>query len=174
MKNLRNLGLLLLALIAFNATAQTDKGTTKKIVEAKNFIFLATNAIPMNNTEISSILNKMPGSSGGNINLTGGNYDLRITPDSLIGYLPYYGRAYSAPIDRDENGYRFTSTKFTYQNTKRKKGGWEIAMNVNDSKESIRMYLNISENGYASLIVSSNNRQSITFSGYMVAPKQGV
>ncbi len=162
----------MLAFIAISANAQTDKPTTKRIVEAKKFIFVASTALPMNSAEINSVLSRMPGAnSGGNIDLTGGNYDVRITPDSLISYLPYYGRAFSAPIDRNESGFKFTSTKFSFESTTRKKGGWQININPKDTKESVRMSLNISDNGYATLVVSSNNKQTITYNGYLKEPK---
>lgn len=168
MKTLKNLIFIFLALFAFSANAQTDKATTTKIVEEKNYTFVATSAMPLNNTDINNILSRMPGNTGGgNINLSGSSYDVRITPDSIIAYLPYYGRAYTAPLNRDDNGFKFTSKDFAYTSKKRKKGGWEVLMNTKDTKDSPRLTLTISENGYGSLIITSNNKQSITYNGYL-------
>lgn len=172
MKSLKKLGLLTLGLIAFNVSAQTDKSTTAKIVEEKKYVFVATNAMPMNSTEINNILSRMPGGSGGNINLIGSSYDVRITPDSIECYLPYYGRAFAAPMNNDDSGYKFKSKKFSYVATKRKKGGWEIKVNTKDVKDNVRMNLSISENGYATLNVFSNNKQSISYNGYLSEPKK--
>src|SRR5690554_2330192 len=36
--------------------------------------------------------------------------DVKVNPVTLKAYLPYYRRAYSAPKDPREGGYRFTST----------------------------------------------------------------
>ena len=161
--------------ISFGVNAQTDKATTQRIVANKNFTFVASSAMPMNSAEINNILSRMPGANGGgNINLSGSNYDVRISPDSLIADLPYYGRSFSAPIDRDNAGYKFTSTKFSYENSTRKKGGWMITINPKDTKDGIRMNFNIMVNGYASLTVSSNTKQSITYNGYLVEPKKAV
>ncbi len=172
MKRIKVIAALLLSLMAINVNAQTDKPTTKRIVEAKKFIFVASAALPMNSAEINTVLRSMPGAnSGGNIDLTGGNYDVRVTPDSLIAYLPYYGRSFSAPMDRNESGFKFTSTKFSYENTTRKRGGWQISINPKDTKESVRMSLNISDSGYATLVVNSNNKQTITYNGYLKEPK---
>ena len=164
----------LFAFISLNVNAQTDKATTKRIVEAKNFTFIASTAIPMNSTEINAILNRMPGANGGGtINLTGASYDINISPDSIIAYLPYYGRAFNASYgSRDDSGYKFTSTKFSYENVVRKKGGWQITINPQDTKENVRMNLTVAVNGYATLIVSSNNKQSITYNGYLAEPKK--
>ncbi len=173
MKLLKNIAFILLAFITLHVNAQTDKATTQRIVEAKNFIFVATSALPMNSTEINNVLSKMPGANGGgNISLTGSNYDVRITPDSVIAYLPYYGRSFSAPMDRDDVGFKFTSTKFTYENEKGKKGSWQITVNPKDTKEGVRMSLSISSSGYASLVVISNNKQSISYNGYLAEPKK--
>jgi hypothetical protein len=170
---MKNLIFMLLMLITLSVNAQTDKATTQRIVEAKNFIFIASSALPMNSTEINNILSKMPGANGGgNINLVSGNYDVRVTPDSLLVELPYYGRSFSAPIGRDYAGYKFTSTKFTYERSVPKKGGWQIALTPQDVKEGVRMYFTISTNGYASLTVSSNNKQSISYNGYLAEPKK--
>ena len=71
MKPLKTFGLLILALIAFNANAQTDKATTSRIVEEENFLFVATSAIPLNSNDINKIMSQMSGPpTGGTINLT--------------------------------------------------------------------------------------------------------
>ncbi|RZK40476.1 MAG: DUF4251 domain-containing protein [Pedobacter sp.] len=171
---MKRLFFLILATVSFNLSAQTDKATTKKIVAAKDFTFVATTALPMNSVEMNNIINRMPGAvGGGNINLMSNDYDLRITPDSVIAYLPYYGRAFnSAPMNPTEGGYKFTSTDFSFNNKEKKKGGWEITLNAKDTKDGVRMTLVIGTNGYATLIVNSNNKQSITYNGYLTEPKK--
>eukprot|EP01136_Pigoraptor_vietnamica_P036654 Opistho-1_new@103542 len=157
-----------LTLFIGTANAQTDKATTAKIVAEKNYVFVATMAIPLNSTDINNVLRQLPGNTGGgNINLNGNNYTVTITPDSIVSYLPYYGRSFSAPIGNDENGYKFKAKDFTYQLTKRKKGGWDVVIQSKDIKDNVRMNLNIGENGYATLNVISNNKQSITYNGYL-------
>ncbi|RZK60482.1 MAG: DUF4251 domain-containing protein [Pedobacter sp.] len=172
MKLIQKIGFIALSVIAFNASAQTDKATTSRIVEDKNYVFVATNAMPLNSTDINNILNKMPGgNNGGNISLNGGNYDVGVSSDSLVVYLPYYGRAYSVSMNNDDNGYRFKSKKFTYETKKRKKGGWDIVIATKDVRNNVRMTLNISENGYGTLSVISNDKQSISYNGYLSEPK---
>lgn len=166
---MKHILILLFALITFSVNGQTDKVTTQRIVEAKRFTFIASTANPMNSAEINNILSRMPGANGGgaSINLTGSNYDVRITKDSVIAYLPYYGRSFNAPLNQEDAGYKFTSTKFSIESTPRKKGGWQIIVSPKDTKENVRMYFTIATNGYASLNVSSNNKQSITYDGYL-------
>jgi hypothetical protein len=172
MKKIRISVFILMTMFSLSVNAQTDKATTKRIVEAKNFIFVATAALPMNSAEMNSILSRMPGANGGGtINLSGGNYDIRIKTDSLVAHLPYYGRSFNAPTNPNESGFKFTSTKFGYELEPLKKGGWQINIKPEDTKESVRMSFTISPNGYASLNISSNNKQSIAYNGYLAEPK---
>ncbi len=167
MNILKNTCFATLLLFAIKVNAQTDKATTTKIVEEKNYAFVATTAIPLNSTDINNILMKMPGGMGtAGINLTGSVYDVVITKDSVVAYLPFYGRAYSTSMNNDENGYKFTSKDFTYESVKKKKG-WSVVIKSKDVRDNVRMTLDISENGYASLSVLSNNRQSISYNGYI-------
>jgi hypothetical protein len=174
-KIIKNLSLMALVIFAFKANAQTDKTTTARIIAEKNFVFVATAAIPLNSTDINNVTSKMPGNmSTGTINLTGSSYDIKITADSLVAYLPFYGRSYRATFGNDEAGFKFNSKDFTYIEKKRKKGGWDIALNTKDVKNNVRMNLSISENGYGSLVVSSNDKQSITYNGYLSEAKKAL
>ena len=124
----------------------------KKNVDAKRYIFLANYVLPQR---------------GGGKQLTS-EYDLRVTPDSVISFLPYFGRAYfDVPYGGADGGIKFTSTKFTYQVKEKKKGGWEITIIPSDVKNLSRLLLYISPDGYASLSVNSTNRDFITFDGYL-------
>lgn len=161
------------AMLALEANAQTDKATTAKLVNQKNYVFVATTAIPQNASDISKVMGSMVGNTGGGvINLNGSNYDLVVTADSLIAYLPYYGRAYRTSTDVNENGHKFSSKSFTYTTKSRKKGGWDILMRTNDVKDNVQMNLSISENGYGALSITSNDKQSITYNGYIKAAEK--
>ena len=162
MKALRNiLILLLIAAAGLNiADAQTtkkDKKSTKEAyvktrVDAKRYTFLATYVLPQR---------------GSGRQLTS-EYDLRITPDSVVSFLPYFGRAYfDVPYGGGDGGMKFTSTKFTYEVKEKKKGGWEISIKPADVKNIDRLLLNISSDGYVSLSINSTNRDFITFDGYL-------
>ena len=93
-------------------------------------------------------------------------YDMRISGDSLITYLPYFGRAYNISIDPNDNGINFTSTDFKYKAEEKKKG-WDISISPKDGKSVSQLWLNVSRDGYATLQVTSNNRESISFNGYI-------
>ena len=144
-----------LLLVAFTGSflsmeAQLDTAIVRQKVEAKRYTFVAQTALPMR---------------GRTVQLTS-LYDLRVTSDSVIAGLPYYGRAYSAPINPSDNGINFTSVSFDYQAKYRKKR-WEIKIRPKDNQTVSEMNLTIYSNGKASLQVISNNRQPISFSGVL-------
>jgi hypothetical protein len=132
----------------------------KKMIENGNYVFEANYAIPQ---------------TGESRQLTY-PYDLRVTKDSVIAYLPYFGRAFLAPspTDTEDGGIKFTSTNFKYVNEQHKKGGWDILIkpkdtNIADWRDVQQLRLNISSEGYASLQVISSNRDPISFEGNIVA-----
>lgn len=153
MKALLVLAFLSFSLLPLGLKAQEkDKNVLKEMVETRRFVFKAQTAYPL---------------SGQMRQLTS-DYDLRFAGDSLISFLPYFGRAYSAPINTQEGGIKFTSTDYEYKATSGKKGGWQITIKPKDIRDVRQLNLTISAKGYASLQVSSNDRQSISFNGYVV------
>lgn len=124
-----------------------EPAKVKEMVQSGDFTFNARTAYPL---------------SGRTRHLTG-NYDLKLAGDSVIAYLPYFGRAYTT-IGVGQGGIDFTSTDFKYR-VESKKNGWEVVIEPNDTEDVRLLILSISENGYATLSVNSQNRQSISFNG---------
>lgn len=118
-----------------------------------NYIFRAETALPQQ----------------GRIQQLTPEFDLTITPDTLISYLPYFGRAFVAPINPTEGGIKFTSTDFSYKDVKKKKKRWEITIEPRDAGSIQQLFLTVFDNGTASLRVNDRNRQSISFNGRVVA-----
>lgn len=172
MKTFKSLFATLLICASLPVFAQTDKATTERIVKAQDFVFVATRALPLSSQDVFAVMSSMnhPNASG-SIMLTGAQYDLRINKDSVVAYLPYYGRAYQASMNPDDAGIKFKSKDFTYVKKDRKKGGWSITIEPKDVKDNQRLTLYVSENGYGTLNVLNNNRQSISFNGFISEPK---
>lgn len=161
MKTVFSLAFILLALAAGTACssssqAQDGNANYESIIGSKNYTFIAQSVTPL---------------GGRNRQLTS-DYDLRVLGDSVVSYLPYFGRAYSAPVNPNEGGIQFTSTQFEYQTVPRSKGGWIITIKPTDAKDVREMNLTVTSKGYATLNVISNNRQSISYNGYVQARKQ--
>ena len=130
-----------------------DKNTDiKSLVESKRYVFKAQSVSPASMTFRQ---------------LNGDNYDLRILGDSLISYLPYFGRAYTAPPPGTNGGYNFTSTDFDYTAKNRRKGGWDITIKPKDVTDFREFALTISKNGTTTLRALSNNRQIISYNGFI-------
>jgi hypothetical protein len=150
---------LLLALACtLTAGAQSSDKTAaiKALVEAQNYTFQAQTALPMR---------------GPAKQLTT-DFFMRVTKDKIVSALPYFGRAYVAPIDPARGAMDFTSTRFDYAVTPGKKGGWEVVIKPKDLKEGVRqLYLSISANGYASLHAINENADAISYNGIIVPTK---
>ncbi|WP_158602535.1 DUF4251 domain-containing protein [Proteiniphilum sp. X52] len=96
-------------------------------------------------------------------------YDVKISPDTVKAYLPFYGRAYRAPMNPDEGGYRFTSTDFDYRVEEGdKRGNWNVTVMIRDQHRPLAFRFDIWENGTARLNVNDTDRQSIAFQGDLV------
>ncbi len=100
-----------------------------------------------------------------------GYYTLRVTPDSVISYLPFFGRAYSPSIGSTENGLEFSSVKFDYTVKDRKKGGWDILIIPRDVSKVQQLSLTVFPNGNASLQVMSTSRDPMSFQGSVLKTK---
>ena len=138
---------------AWTQTRQEKKAAKaleiKNLIDSQAYVFYAESVTPM---------------SGRNRHLTS-DYTVDITKEKVVSDLPYFGRAYSAPIGSSEGGIKFTSTNFEYAIKDRKKGGWNITIKPKDVQEVQSFNLSVFDNGSATLQVGSTNRQSISFSG---------
>ncbi len=122
----------------------------RQAVERPDFIFEATYAYP---TGYRSVY-------------LSPYYEVKVSPDTVRAYLPYYGRAYRAPMDPREGGYHFTSTDFTYKFTPGdRKGNWIAEVTFLDLDRPVTFRFDIWEEGNARLNVSDMNRQPISFQG---------
>ncbi|MBK9732983.1 MAG: DUF4251 domain-containing protein [Chitinophagaceae bacterium] len=102
--------------------------------------------------------------SGGRMKHLSPGYILKVSGDSLISNLPYFGQAYNS-AGVSGSGYVFTSTSFDYSSDPRKKGGWEIRIKTKDQPENAEFFLTIFESGSISISVNSMSRSSISYSG---------
>lgn len=136
---------------AQNTSNDSKSNNIEQHIKNKDFVFVAQTALPTNMRSRS---------------LTSA-YDFKITNDSLVSSLPFFGRAYSPPLNPLEGGYNFVSTQFSYTIEERKKGGWNIVAIPKDRNNGEKFLLTVFKNGSASLQVTSNNRQPISFFGYV-------
>ena len=135
---------------------ELDSAVVVKAIETKNYVFKAQTASPQR---------------GGFRQLTS-EYDFVVRPDTLVSYLPYYGRSFSAPVNTTDAGLQFTSMNFEYSVKKnKKKNRWDITVKPKDVSRIRDLNLTVFDNGRASLRVNSNDREAITFDGYLKTNK---
>ncbi|WP_395803358.1 DUF4251 domain-containing protein [Daejeonella sp.] len=149
--------LMLFVILSHSIQAQTRqekmKAGLKRLIESKDYVFLAESATPL---------------SGSLIRLTS-IYFLKINKDSLDSHLPYFGVAFRAPMGTTESPLSFTSTDFDYSMKESKKAGFQIKIRINKPSDPDLMMLSVSSSGYATLTVNSMHRQSISFYGELVS-----
>lgn len=93
-------------------------------------------------------------------------YDVEVMPDTIKAYLPFFGRAYRAPMDSSEGGIKFESTDFESEVVNGKKfGEWHVTIKTKDTARPYTFYFHLWNNGTARLDVKDPDRQSITFQG---------
>jgi len=133
----------------------TKDADMKTIIDSQNFVFKAKTVYPQ---------------SGRSRQLTD-EYDLTVTKDKVVSYLPYFGKAYSASIGSNEGGIKFSSTEFEYKSNKTSKN-WEITIKPKDASDVQQLFLTVFDNGHANLRVTSTNRQAISFDGVVMEGKK--
>jgi len=140
---------LVVALFATQVNAQDlSKEEVDLLLKSKDFVFTPQTVHPM----------------GGGTRQVTPDFDLTVSFDSVISYLPYFGRAFS--VMPGEPGISFSSSRFAYRIREVKKG-WEVYIKPGDNRDIRLLQLTVFKNGYANLFVNSNNRQAINYYGYI-------
>ncbi|MBZ4187778.1 DUF4251 domain-containing protein [Niabella beijingensis] len=171
MKTITYSSLLLLPVLFFFFSCSSQKQTTGSstaitdAVTGQQYTFVATSVFP---TEDSRFNPRFLFPNASNLYQLTSRYDVRVTPDSVIAYLPFFGRSFTAPVDPTKGGIKFTSTKFDYKKSQRK-NNYEIEITPKDNNEVRSLYLTVSPSGFASLRVLSMNKTPISFNGNVEA-----
>jgi len=146
---------------ASQKTAAGSKPDYAAMVDSRRFTFKAQTVIP---TEDSRFNPRFMLPNGNNLYQLSAGYDIKITPDSVIAYLPFFGRSFTAPVDPTKGGIRFTSTDFDYKQSIKKKN-YQITITPKDDREVRSLFLTITPSGYAYVQVLSMNKTPISFNG---------
>lgn len=126
------------------------------LLERKTFVFIPQTVSP----------------TGGRTRQITSEFFLRVSPDTVTSYLPYFGRSYSAPINPTQGGMDFRTTDFGYQVAKGKKESTLITIEPRNGTDVRQITMQIFPNGNASLQAISNNRQAISYNGHIAAERR--
>ena len=96
----------------------------------------------------------------------GGTYSLEVRGDTLISYLPYFGRAYNVPYGGGK-GLNFSAPIESYQEGMGKNGKRHIEIKLTNEEDTYLYTLEVFDNGSSSVSVMSRQREQISYSGDM-------
>jgi hypothetical protein len=121
----------------------------EKLVNSKEFVFIATMAIPAGYRSVSLDVNS--------------NF-VKFHPDHIESYMPYYGRTYNAGASMNDPGLKFEGkpTEYTLETTKKEH---RIKAVVKGPADNYTISLIVSFDASSSLSITSNNRSSISYNG---------
>lgn len=128
------------------------KGEIESMLINRDFTFVADRVNPLR----------------GSTRVLTSRYDVRVSSDSLISFLPYFGRAYVPPTQPGKVLTQFTSVSFSYEVDQRKNGRWNVLIRPADVQDIQELLFTIFENGNASLGITSRANDHITYDGYLI------
>ncbi|WP_407401417.1 DUF4251 domain-containing protein [Chryseobacterium sp.] len=153
-----------------NCTSQSKVSNDNivELVNSEEFTFHAERANPTN-YDVINVMNSLPNSpSTRMLQLNGENYTIEIKKNQLDVVLPYFGRVYNPSYgNTNGNSYRFISKDFTITKTQSKKGNSVFTIKPKDANNVTDIYIEVYKNGKAFTSVKSNDRQPITYDGYI-------
>lgn len=96
------------------------------------------------------------------------DYYVKLKGDSIVSFLPYFGRAYRSDYSNQTTSPLSFSTRVQNLTIKRgKKKDFNIFIKVNHDSEVLDYYVRVFQNGSSTLSISSSDRSSIAFNGQM-------
>ncbi|PHR10827.1 MAG: hypothetical protein COA40_13335 [Aequorivita sp.] len=131
---------------------KSEQNPTEVLLNSKNFEFIANTALPLGQPSK---------------NLVGSNYSVTFTPEKIISNMPFYGRSYATIIGKDK-GLRFKGApaEFTIENRDDSLLARTVVVNEEDTYSIL---LVVGHAGFATMTISTNDRQTIDFQGEIVS-----
>ncbi|RIW18290.1 DUF4251 domain-containing protein [Algoriphagus lacus] len=151
MKTLASIIIFCLSFFGFAQAQQTDPEKLQSAIDSETIVFEARQASGMN---------------GRMIQLDPG-YTLQVSPEKVVGNLPFFGRSYQGNPGSGDGGLKFEFSEFDFLVKPKKKGGWEITIEPTETSDIRSVYLTVQKNGSASLRVISNSKQGMSYNGYI-------
>jgi hypothetical protein len=127
-----------------------DIATVKNMMDSQNFIFIPLSVNPTSARKME----------------VGPPSNISISKDTIVSSLPYYGRGYASSLSPKDVDFDFTSTKFS-SIINNANNGWVISIKPKDQKYLQELYFKIHNNASASLTITSLDRSSVSFDGYI-------
>lgn len=149
MKNTFLFFLFFLTLAWLAQAQQTDPEKLQVAVDSKTFVFEGRQATGMR----GRMIQMDPG------------YTLKVSPEKVVGDLPFFGRSYQGTPGSTDGGLKFDFSEFDYTVKPRKKGGWDITIEPTEQNDIRSIFLTVQKSGNASLRITSNSKEGMNYSG---------
>lgn len=168
MKTYTFLILALLGIILNSCGSQNyvDKITLEKMLADNTFQYNATRANPTN-YDVINVMNSLPYHNTSRMLDLDSGYGFNVKNNILEVTLPYFGRMYSPSLDSQKNSFRFTSKDYGVEKVAGKKGNTLVIFKPHDADQVRRLILDVYKNGSAYLTIDANDRQPISYQGYL-------
>lgn len=167
---MKNIILALFGIFFFanSCTSQTyvESELLTSMMEKEEFTFMAEK-VNITNPDVMNAMNSIPGGSTARLQELGYGYDIVLDHNEMKVHLPYFGRTYNPARGQDKTGLYFTSKDYSVEKKDGKKGKKIFTVRPNDINYISAIFIEISSNGRAYVSVNANDRQPISFSGYI-------
>ena len=120
-----------------------------------------TNAL--NNRDYKIAIDRMYPMRGSSRHVSFG-YSVEVRNDTLISYLPYFGRAYNVPYGGGK-GLNFSAPIGSYQEFMKRNGQRHIEIGVANDEDTYFYTIEVFDNGSSSVDVRARQRERISYSG---------
>lgn len=145
----------------------SDPTIVNGLLNSQEFTFHAERANPTN-YDVINVMNSLPNSTSSRILTLNGDYTISVSKNTVDVDLPYFGRVFNPSYgSTDKNGYKFSSKDFIVNKSQNKKGTWTIQIKPKDVSTVDEINLEIFNNGKTYVSIKSNDRQPITYDGYV-------
>lgn len=143
-----------------------DSKLVESLISNQKFTFVAKRANPAN-TDVINILNSYPGTNSNRILELDNGYEMVFRDKEIEAVLPYFGRKFNSTIGNNSEGYRFTTKEYSLKTDKKSNGNYILSFVPKDISHVRNVYLEVFKNGNAWLSIDSNDRQPISYDGYI-------
>ncbi|MBR3541686.1 MAG: DUF4251 domain-containing protein [Bacteroidales bacterium] len=149
--------IVILSVLVLSGCASSEEKAAQMAEQAA----LVTRAL--NNREYKIAVDRMYPMRGSSRSVSFG-YSVEVRNDSLISYLPYFGRAYNLPYGGGK-GLNFSAPIGNYQEYMMRNGRRHIEIGVTNEEDTYLYTIEVFDNGNSSVEVRARQRERISYSG---------
>ena len=156
---------ILLILVAISAAILLSGCATSEEKAAQMAELSANVTNALNNRDYKIAIDRMYPMRGSSRHVSFG-YSVEVRNDTLISYLPYFGRAYNVPYGGGK-GLNFTAPIGSYQEFMKGNGQRHIEIGVSNEEDTYFYTIEVFDNGNSTVDVRARQRERISYSGHI-------